>query len=265
MASTYGEGDPPDAAAAFASLMQTAAAGAAPQLSGLRYAVLALGDSEYAQFCGFGRALDEWLRAQGAQPLFDRVDVDNGDAAALRHWQHHLGLLAGRGDLPDWETPAYEPWRLQGRERLNPDSQGGPCYLLTLALPPGAAPAWQAGDIAEIGLRRERGGELLPHREYSIASLPADGALQLLVRQMRGPDGDLGPGQRLADPRGAAGRRDRSPAAVQPQFPRARRRPADDPDRQRHRRLACRALLKRAPGGGPPSQLAGVRRAPGRA
>ena len=87
------------------------------------------------------------------------------------------GLLAGRGDLPDWETPAYEPWRLQGRERLNPDSQGGPCYLLTLAPPPGAAPAWQAGDIAEIGPRRERGGELLPHREYSIASLPADGAL----------------------------------------------------------------------------------------
>ncbi len=194
VASTYGEGDPPDAAAAFASLMQPAAAGAAPQLPGLRYAVLALGDSEYAQFCGFGRALDEWLRAQGAQPLFDRVDVDNGDAAALRHWQHHLGLLAGRGDLPDWETPAYEPWRLQSRERLNPDSQGGPCYLLTLAPPPGAAPAWQAGDIAEIGPRRERGGELLPHREYSIASLPADGALQLLVRQMRGPEGDLGLG-----------------------------------------------------------------------
>ena len=179
--------------------------------------MLALGDSEYAQFCGFGRALDEWLRAQGAQPLFDRVDVDNGDAAALRHWQHHLGLLAGRGDLPDWETPAYEPWRLQGRERLNPDSQGGPCYLLTLAPPPGAAPAWQAGDIAEIGPRRERGGELLPHREYSIASLPADGALQLLVRQMRGPDGDLGLGSGWLT-HGAAGRRDRSPAAVQPHF-----------------------------------------------
>ena len=32
VASTYGEGDPPDAAAAFASLMQTGAAGAAPQL-----------------------------------------------------------------------------------------------------------------------------------------------------------------------------------------------------------------------------------------
>ena len=95
--------------------------------------------------------------AQGAQPLFDRVDVDNGDAAALRHWQHHLGLLAGRGDLPDWETPAYEPWRLQVRT-TQPGQPGRPCYLLTLAPPPGAAPAWQAGDIAEIGPRRERGG-----------------------------------------------------------------------------------------------------------
>ncbi|GGX09898.1 sulfite reductase subunit alpha [Pigmentiphaga litoralis] len=34
----------------------------------------------------------------------------------------------------------------------------------------------------------------LPHREYSIASLPADGALQLLVRQTRYPDGRLGLG-----------------------------------------------------------------------
>ena len=193
VASTYGEGDPPDAAAAFASLMQPAAAGTAPQLPGLRYAVLALGDSEYAQFCGFGRALDEWLRAQGAQPLFDRVDVDNGDAAALRHWQHHLGLLAGRGDPPDWETPAYEPWRLQGRERLNPDSQGGPCYLLTLAPPSGAAPLAGRRHCRDRPAPRTR-RELLPHREYSIASLPADGALQLLVRQMRGPDGDLGLG-----------------------------------------------------------------------
>jgi sulfite reductase (NADPH) flavoprotein alpha-component len=34
----------------------------------------------------------------------------------------------------------------------------------------------------------------LPHREYSIASVPADGALWLLVRQLRRPDGSLGLG-----------------------------------------------------------------------
>ncbi|MGV2904799.1 flavodoxin domain-containing protein, partial [Achromobacter sp. AGC25] len=85
VASTYGEGDPPDAAAAFAGQMQAAsvAPGTAPALAGLQYAVLALGDSEYTQFCGFGHRLDDWLHAQGATPLFDRVDVDNGDPAAL--------------------------------------------------------------------------------------------------------------------------------------------------------------------------------------
>jgi sulfite reductase (NADPH) flavoprotein alpha-component len=34
----------------------------------------------------------------------------------------------------------------------------------------------------------------LPHREYSIASLPQDGTLQLLVRRMRRPDGRSGLG-----------------------------------------------------------------------
>lgn len=34
----------------------------------------------------------------------------------------------------------------------------------------------------------------LPHREYSIASIPADGQLELLVRQVQHPDGRLGLG-----------------------------------------------------------------------
>ncbi|MFD4840542.1 sulfite reductase subunit alpha [Achromobacter sp. NPDC058515] len=191
--STYGEGDPPDAAAAFAGQMQQSPGGA-PALAGAHYAVLALGDSEYTRFCGFGHRLNDWLHAQGATPLFDLVEVDNDDAAALRHWQHHLGLLAGRSDLPDWEAPVYDSWRLAARVQLNPHSQGGPCYLLTLTPPAEGARPWQAGDIAEIGPRQTRGGALQPHREYSIASLPEDGAIQLLVRQMRGADGGLGLG-----------------------------------------------------------------------
>lgn len=237
--STYGEGDPPDAAAAFAGQMQMSAPmpaqgqaqgqaqaqaqeqaqmqtqmQALPQtqaqistraqtqaspsqtglLTGVQYAVLALGDSEYAQFCGFGHRLNDWLHDQGATPLFDLVEVDNGDPAALRHWQHHLGLLAGRSDLPDWQAPVYESWRLASRTLLNPGSQGGPCYLLTLTPPAGQTAQWLAGDIAEIGPRQERFGPLLAHREYSIASVPEDGAIQLLVRQMRHEDGELGLG-----------------------------------------------------------------------
>lgn len=197
--STYGEGDPPDSAAAFASgTLYTSSdlpnSTAVPALHGMRYAVLALGDSEYLHFCGFGHRLNDWLDAQGATPLFDLVEVDNGDAAALRHWQHHLGHLSGCTDLPDWQAPSYQTWRLHNRRLVNPGSQGGPCYQLELTPPPDHALAWQAGDIAEIGPRLTRDGDLHAHREYSIASIPADGSVHLLVRQMRDAQGALGLG-----------------------------------------------------------------------
>lgn len=194
VASTYGEGDAPDSAAAFADTLMVQTDSPALTLAGLHYAVLALGDREYHHYCGFGRRLDTWLRDCGATPLFDLVEADNADPAALRHWQHHLSLLTGHHDLPDWEPPSYRPWQLTQRTRLNPGSQGDPCFHLILTPPDDTHALWQAGDIAEIGPRDARGGALLPHREYSISSIPADGAVHLLVRQMRHRDGQMGLG-----------------------------------------------------------------------
>ena len=181
VASTFGEGEPPDALRAFARRM----AATPPALPKLHFAVLALGDRSYEHFCGFGRALDHWLRHAGATPLFDRVEVDDGDPGALRHWQQQLGVLTGHADLPDWVAPRYEDWTLVSREHLNPGSPGGEVHRLLLAPPAGAAD-WQAGDIAEIGVPGHA------HREYSIASLPGDGGIELLVRRMAFPDGRLG-------------------------------------------------------------------------
>src|SRR5690606_14285961 len=147
--STTGEGDPPDPALPFVRNV-LATPGALPALE---FAVLALGDREYDHFCGFGHRLDQWLRRAGAKPLFDLVELDNGDAGALRHWQHHLGLLAQAPELPDWSPVAYEPWRLRERIDLNAGSAGGPVFALALAPPAPAHPAWQAGDLAEIGPR----------------------------------------------------------------------------------------------------------------
>src|SRR5690606_37743838 len=86
--STYGEGDAPDMAQAFHEQMQSASAGTA--LSDLHAGILALGDSSYQHFCGFGMALDDWLQQQGATLLFDTVCVDRGDPAALATWSEHL-------------------------------------------------------------------------------------------------------------------------------------------------------------------------------
>ena len=196
--STYGEGEAPDPARGFARRFRQAP----PDLSGLQYGVLALGDSDYDDsFCGFGRELDQRLRHAGARPLFDRVDVDNEDPAALRHWQHQLALLGDRTDIADWRPPEYRAWRLVDRRLLNPGSLGGEAWFLALVPQDPADLRWEAGDIAEVGPRTIDGkgatdatGTPLPSREYSIASVPADGSLQLIVRRMRHPDGRPGLG-----------------------------------------------------------------------
>jgi sulfite reductase (NADPH) flavoprotein alpha-component len=189
--STTGEGDAPDIATAF----RGEAMHAPLSLNGLGYGVLALGDRDYEDFCAFGRDLDAWLRTSGAMPLFDRVEVDNGDEGALRHWQHQITRIAGTTGAADWTRPAYQPWRLLDRRLLNPGSAGRPCFHVALAPEDPAHLAWEAGDIVEIGPRNAPGDDTaVPHREYSIASVPADGSLQLVIRQMCGADGRLGVG-----------------------------------------------------------------------
>jgi len=159
-------------------------------LSSVSYALLALGDRTYADFCGFGRALDSWLLRSGAAPLFDRIEVDNGDAGAIRHWQHQLGAVTGHAVQADWTPPAYDRWRLAARTHLNPGSPGGEAWLLAFE-PIDHTPDWAAGDIAEIGLPALDG--VSPgSREYSVASLPADGRVEFIVRRMTRPDGSPG-------------------------------------------------------------------------
>lgn len=182
--STYGEGDPPDNAALFAgkAMRQT------PMLSHLHYGLLMLGDRGYKHFCGFGRTLQGWLQSCAAQPLFDTIAVSNGDAAALHDWQHQLNRIAGTSDLPDWQGPPYRPWLLAARRHLNPGSAGGPVFHIELETTDGETTQWEAGDLVQILAPGD------PHkpREYSVASIPADGRIHLLVRQERHPDGTLG-------------------------------------------------------------------------
>ncbi|KAA9000250.1 sulfite reductase flavoprotein subunit alpha [Stenotrophomonas cyclobalanopsidis] len=238
IASTTGEGDAPDHALPFLRRVMSTS----PTLGHLQFGVLALGDRSYGHFCAFGHQLDDWLRQHGAHPMFDAIEVDNADPAALRHWQQLLGQIGGgASELPDWSPADYQPWPLLQREHLNPGSSGGPVYWLRLQPPPGSDAQWQAGDIAEVGPQhaaastrdwlRERDfnpelplddgrtlldhvvrshlpslvapGDLpgllaalqpLPHREYSIASVMAHGALELLLRRQLRADGTPGIG-----------------------------------------------------------------------
>ena len=78
--STHGEGEPPFAARELHEFIYSKRA---PKLEGVNYAVLALGDSSYFQFCKTGKDFDEQLEKLGAKRLVPRIacDVDFEDAA----------------------------------------------------------------------------------------------------------------------------------------------------------------------------------------
>ena len=82
--STWGEGDPPSRAVDFYTALMS---DAAPRLDkSLRFAVLALGDTAYAQFCAVGRAIDARLEALGATRAADRIDLDLDFAKKAAEW-----------------------------------------------------------------------------------------------------------------------------------------------------------------------------------
>ena len=73
VASTWGEGEPPQRAI---TLLRDLMADTAPCLDGVSYAVLALGDRAYAQFCETGIVLDDRLAALGARRAAPRIECD---------------------------------------------------------------------------------------------------------------------------------------------------------------------------------------------
>ena len=83
VASTHGDGDPPDDARGFVEFLTSRRA---PRLESLAYAVLALGDSSYPQFCATGRLLDERLAELGARRVGVRVEADVDVEAKAGTW-----------------------------------------------------------------------------------------------------------------------------------------------------------------------------------
>ncbi|MBO3270369.1 assimilatory sulfite reductase (NADPH) flavoprotein subunit [Hymenobacter defluvii] len=81
--STQGEGDPPISAE---ELHRFLLGKRAPQLPELRYAVLALGDQSYLQYCQTGKEFDARLAELGGQRLQDRVDVDVAFIPPSKQW-----------------------------------------------------------------------------------------------------------------------------------------------------------------------------------
>ncbi|MFC4736606.1 assimilatory sulfite reductase (NADPH) flavoprotein subunit [Bacillus daqingensis] len=107
IASTHGEGDPPDEAL---DLYDYLFSKKAPDLSHMRFAVLALGDSSYEYFCQTGKDFDGILEKLGAERVLERIDCDVDYEEPAATW-----LKQAEQQFADGEPvlPASEPTALQ--------------------------------------------------------------------------------------------------------------------------------------------------------
>jgi sulfite reductase (NADPH) flavoprotein alpha-component len=117
--STHGDGEPPDDAK---KLMEDLSGRRAPDLKGVAYAVLALGDSSYPRFCETGRQADELLQLRGATRSLNRVDCDVDFQKKAAQWVGSVlkeaAALAGQPRLEVvLQAPKLEVTSQYDRER----------------------------------------------------------------------------------------------------------------------------------------------------
>jgi sulfite reductase (NADPH) flavoprotein alpha-component len=86
----WGEGEPPDDAIAFFDYVKDLGE---MSLRELRFAVFALGDTSYDNFCQCGRDLDRMLEERGASRLLARVDNDVDFEEALACWPEAVAVV----------------------------------------------------------------------------------------------------------------------------------------------------------------------------
>ncbi|WP_262297397.1 diflavin oxidoreductase [Microvirga sesbaniae] len=192
IAATWGEGEPPGRAArAYADLMGPSA----PRLDGTSFAVLALGDTAYAEFCGVGKALDARFAELGAARAADRVDCDLDFEAPAAAWiKKALEAFApapeSSGNVVSVDfgprvsvEPSRDPVIGEVVEHVNLSSSRSDKETIHLALGfDGGAPAYEPGDALELFPEND---PALVDAVLAATGVPADDSLRATLTTER--------------------------------------------------------------------------------
>ncbi len=159
--STHGEGDPPAPAEGFFEFLHSIKA---PKLDGLKFAVLALGDSSYEFFCQAGKVIDARLEALGGKRLLPRCDCDVDYEQPAKAWMAAVvtkltDLLASQPMLeikPQTSVPAvsydrHHPFLALVFENVNLNGRGSDkkTHHLELSIE-GSGLTYEPGDAVAV-------------------------------------------------------------------------------------------------------------------
>lgn len=224
--STYGTGEAPDLALSFVKKSMTKST-SLPELNYAVLALGSKEYAE--TYCTFGHTLNAWLRSNQAQSMFDIIEVDNGNKTDLEQWYNALANITKTEIEAVINEKTFDTWQLLSRHILNKGSQGEPAFDLKLKalhdeswhagdiaeIQPGNSDQridnfiqqhqlTASANLIEIlrykdltqftvedGFDTASLSQLpnLPSREYSIASIPQENQLQLVVRQKHDVNG----------------------------------------------------------------------------
>ena len=232
--STTGEGQVPEQGRGFVKALQGGA------VTGVSFALLALGDRRYPEFCAGGEAVRAALVRAGARELAPIVRADGDPAEAWQDWladvSQRLGVRVAAVALPEVDLPVA--LTLAARTRLDDPAHGGTSEVHSLTLESDADLDYRPGDLLLISP-----GNDVPERCYSLGSAPqADGRqlrLTVLAEPWTGWAGTFRRGLRPAVPHMAVGRPGRAGSGA---IPRSTRRRTPAPDHHDRDRLRYRAL-----------------------
>ena len=120
---TWGEGEPPGRAADFYHALMS---DAAPRLDGVRFAVLALGDTAYTHFCATGKAIDARLEALGASRAAERIDLDLDFAQQALAWTEGALTKLAPADAPS--SPSSTLVHVEFKSEVQAADEDEPLY-----------------------------------------------------------------------------------------------------------------------------------------